>query len=417
MPAKKITIKTVQSLQQGETIWDSETKGFGCRCQKQSKTFILKYRDGKGRSARQYLYTIGKLGSPWTPDAARDEAKRLLGCIVNGENPSEDRNKIKESCNVEQAFDLFMKSGEGKKKPRTQAEYQRMYDRFIKKPLGKVRAIDVTQRDIEILHDKHASIPTQANRLLQLLKALFNWCEDKGVRPNYTNPCRGIDKYKEKPCERRLSEEELFKLGEALKQYEQDNRYIKTTRKVKPTEEPALKTVTTYVTAAIRLLILTGARRNEILTLKWSDVDFECNLIRLQESKTGQKTIYLSAPALQVLGEIPRIKGNPYVICGKKEGAHLVNIKDPWMEIRENAGLEGVRIHDIRHNYASTAIITGHHLKVVGALLSHQSSKTTERYMHLSNDPVQSANEAISTRIQATMTTKPTKDNVVKIHQ
>lgn len=203
--------------------------------------------------------------------------------------------------------------------------------------------------------------------------------------------------------------------------------------------------------AAIRLLIFTGARRNEILTLNWKDVDFANRLIRLQQSKTGQKTIYLSAPALQILSDIPQIHGNPYVICGAKEKSRLVNIKDPWNRIRKMAtlniwedsqqladlvgkakselptgfridalyalvlklakksninlpvGLMDVRIHDLRHNFASTAVTSGHHLKVIGSLLGQKNTKTTEKYAHLANDPIQLANEAISNRILQSM--------------
>ncbi|MBI3441948.1 MAG: site-specific integrase [Proteobacteria bacterium] len=245
-----------------------------------------------------------------------------------------------------------------------------------------------------------------------------------GITPAYRrvyradgkNPCRHVEKFKEVSRERFLSESEVYALAIALKKYESENKYLKEQpHKKDKNGEQEENYVTPYITAAIRLLLLTGARCNEILTLKWQDVDFERKLIRLQESKTGQKTIYLSAPALKILTDMPRIEGNPYVICGRNEGSHLVNIKDPWGVIRGNAGLSEVRIHDLRHNYASTAVTSGHHLKVIGTLLGHANTKTTEKYAHLANDPLQTANEAISNRILHAMTTKPGKDNVVTI--
>jgi len=417
MATKKITINTVKDMKPGETIWDSELKGFGCRHRQKVRVFLVKYRDGKGRTARQYLYTIGQCGSPWTPDTARAEAKKVLGRVANKENPAADRQQEKKAKNISEAFKKYLEDVEAKRRPQTYKSYKRLYEKIIEKELGSYRIDAVARADIARLHDSLRDTPYQANRMLAVLSAFFSWCEKHGHRTEGNHPCRYIEKYREMPRERFLSEAEIYNLGEALKQYEEDHRLLKTTKKDKTQKDEIENTVTPYVTAAIRLLLLTGARCNEILTLRWEDIIFERKLIRLQESKTGQKTIYLSAPALQLLTEIPRIENNPYVICGKKEGAHLVNIKDPWSEIRKNAGLEDVRLHDLRHNYASTAVASGHHLKVIGSLLGHADTKTTERYAHLANDPLQTANEAISKKILDAMTTKPNTDNVTKIHR
>lgn len=152
--------------------------------------------------------------------------------------------------------------------------------------------------------------------------------------------------------------------------------------------------------------ILTGARKSEILKLKWGEIDVRHKQIRLQISKTGQKSIYLSPPMLELLERIPRIKDNPYVFCGKKEGTHLVNIKDPWGKIRKAAKMEHWHLHDFRHSYASTAVVGGHYLMSVGKILGHKNLKTTQRYAHLANDPVQTANDAISQKIAASMAQK-----------
>ena len=464
MPTKKITITSVQVLKPSETLWDTETKGFGCRCQKESKTFILKYRYGKGRTARQYLYTIGKLGSPWTPDTARNEAKKILGRIANGKNPASERQQQKKASSIDEAFNFFMKDSKGKRGERTIEEYQRLYNKLTKPSLGHHRMQDVTHADIARLHSSLSNTAPQANRLLQMLSAFFNWCIKHGYKPEGSNPCRNIDKYKEKSRERFLSEKELFALSKALVRYDQEYSHLKEmSHKKNKTGQTATNTVTLYTTAAIRLLLFTGARRNEILTLKWSDVDFQNRLIRLQESKTGQKTIYLSAPALKILNEIPRIEGNPYVIAGHKEKSCLVNITAPWKRIRQMATIDlwqenenlailvdkaqrtlpkdcrigdlfsavtelankekttlplclmNVRIHDLRHNYASTAVASGHHLKVIGSLLGHADTKTTERYAHLANDPLQTASEVISKRLLDAMAGQSGEDKVIQI--
>lgn len=467
MPSRKITLSSVKDLGAGETIWDSETKGFGCRRQVgEDRVFIVKYRHGKGRTARQYLFTIGKLGSPWTPDSARNEAKRVLGRVACGENPAAARQQEKIASTVNEAFDLFMQDNKGKRGERTQEEYRRQYDRMAKGTIGKHRVQDVIRADITKLHSSFSDTPTGANRLLQVLSSFFGWCERQGYRPEGTNPCRHIAKYKEKSRERFLSEKELFALSEALREYDREYGHIKEqAHKKNKTGETVENAVTLYATAALRLLVFTGARCGEILNLKWTDVDFKNRLIRLQESKTGQKTIYLSASSLQILSEIPRIKGNPYVIAGAKEKTRLVNIKDPWQRVKKMTtinlwredktlaalikeeeknlpqdhrtddlfaaiqlrarnekidlptGFTDVRIHDLRHNFASIAVATGHHLKVVGSLLGHAKTSTTERYAHLANDPLQTAAETISKRLMDAMTQRQRQDNIVNIHK
>ena len=196
-----------------------------------------------------------------------------------------------------------------------------------------------------------------------------------------TNPCRGIDRYKENKRERFLSAAELSRLGEALREAE---------------EQQAL---TPYAIAAIRLLLLTGARKSEILSLRWDCVDLDNRLLRLPRSKTGPKSIYLTTAAAEILKLLPRVKGNPFVIVGEKPGAHLVNLQKPWDRIRARAGLDDVRLHDLRHSYASVGATSGLSLLFVGKLLGHTQASTTQRYAHLAEDPVRQAGEQISEAI------------------
>jgi integrase len=227
--------------------------------------------------------------------------------------------------------------------------------------------------------------PYQANRVLAFLSALFNWAEKHGLRPDGSNPCRHVEKYREGRRERFLSQAELGRLGDALREAEQD------------------KSCSPWVVAAIRLLTFTGARRNEILTLRWEHVSEEHESLFLPDSKTGRKAIHLNAPALALLQAIPRLEGNPYVICGEKAGQHLVNLEKPWRRIRKAAKLEDVRLHDLRHSFASVAASGGQSLILIGKLLGHSQPATTARYAHLADDPIKAASEAVGGRIAAAM--------------
>jgi integrase len=153
--------------------------------------------------------------------------------------------------------------------------------------------------------------------------------------------------------------------------------------------------------AAIRLLILTGARLREILHAKWENVDFERGIIHLPDSKTGKKPIYLSAAAQTILGDLSRLKGNPFVIPGEKEGAPRADLKKPWAAVTKAAGLNGVRIHDLRHSFASFGAGASLGLPIIGKLLGHSQPATTQRYAHLDMDPMRRPVETIGATIAA----------------
>ena len=227
--------------------------------------------------------------------------------------------------------------------------------------------------------------PTRPTGLLAVLSKLFAWAERRGYRPGLPNPCRGLERYREVGRERFLSAEELARLGDALRAMEAEG------------------TIDPYAAAAIRLLILTGARRGEILSLRWAWVDPDAGTARLPDSKTGKKVLHLSAPALAVLQGMPRLEGNPHVIVGKKPGAALVGLPKIWDRVRARAGLGGVRLHDLRHSFASVAALSGTSLLVIGKLLGHAQHATTFRYAHLAHDPVAAAGDAVARRIATAM--------------
>jgi integrase len=228
-----------------------------------------------------------------------------------------------------------------------------------------------------------------ANRVLALLSKMMNLAEKWGLRPDGSNPCRHVDKYGETKRERFLSADELARLGDVLAEAERT-----------ATELPG-------AIAAVRLLALTGCRVSEIVTLRWQDVDLAAACLRLPDSKTGAKTVHLNAPALAVLAAIERDPGSPWVIRGGKPGARLINLQKPWRRIRANAGLENVRLHDLRHSHASVAVGLGEGLPMIGKLLGHSTVATTARYAHLAADPVKAATERVGAAIAGMMARRP----------
>ena len=205
------------------------------------------------------------------------------------------------------------------------------------------------------------------------------------MRDRHTNPCELIERYPEHKRERFLSGKELQRLGTVLAKAE------------------AEQTESRYAVAAFRLLLLTGCRLSEIQTLKWLHVDTEGGELHLPDSKTGAKTIHLGQSALQVLRDLPRLAENPYVIVGKRNGSHLTDLQHPWRRVRAAAGLEGVRIHDLRHTFASGGLAVGEGLSMIGKLLGHTQIQTTARYAHLASDPMKAAANKISDRLASAL--------------
>ena len=266
-------------------------------------------------------------------------------------------------------------------KQSTAAEYRRSVELFINPRIGKLRVPDVQRSDIAALHHDLRETPYQANRTLGVLSKMFNLAELWELRPDGSNPCRHVKRFKEEKRERFLSDDEYQRLGSALREIEQER-----------SETPA-------AIAAIRLLMLTGCRLSEIQKLRWEHVDLEAGELKLPETKTGAKVVYLGEPAIAVLRGIERRDDNPWVIAGRKEDAHLTDLQHPWRRIRARAGLNDLRIHDLRHSFASGGLLVGEGLPMIGKLLGHTQVQTTARYAHLASDPVKSAANRIANRI------------------
>lgn len=382
----KLTIRSVASAKPSDRdilVWDDELRGFGLRVKPSGiKSYLIQYRNQHNESRR---LTIGRHGVV-SPEEARRKARKLLGQVQDGSDPATERKDARSAPTVADLAERFMKEHANVKKRASSAQMDAINLRLHVLPsLGRKKVATVTRTDITSLHHAMRDRPGAANRVMALLSKMFNLAEKWELRPDGSNPCRHVDRYPERKMERFLSADELGRLGAVLTEAERTG-----------TELPS-------VIAAIRLLIFTGARLGEILNLRWDQVDLERACLRLPESKTGPKVIHLSAPALEVLDGIERQDGSPSVITGKIPHKPLVNLRKPWYRIRSKAGLEDVRLHDLRHSFASVGVAGGLSLPIIGALLGHSQPATTARYAHLAADPLQQATNMIGERIAAAM--------------
>ena len=373
-------------------VWDSQIAGFGVRVMPSgAKTYQAQYRKG-GRTRRVSLGRHGKI----TVDEARRLAKDVMGQVAMGDNPAEEIALERRAPTVACLCDRFFKDhAQERCKLTTQKEYRRALDLFIKPEIGSFKVIDVERKDIAALHHKYRDTPYQANRTLQVLSKMFNMAEIWGLRPDGSNPCRHVPKYREEKRERYLDRDELQRLGEVLSEAERDG------------------SESVHVVAAFRLLILTGCRLKEIQTLQWRFIT-EAGM-ELPDTKTGARRIPLPAAARAVLSALPRTEGNPYVIEGKLSGSHITDLQHPWRRIRARAGLTDVRLHDLRHTYASNAVSSGMPIQMVGRLLGHSQIQTTMRYAHLADDPVRRAAEENADRLSALVTAGPRTASALKV--
>lgn len=430
-------INALEPQEKDYVVWDAEIRGFGIRVWPSGKkVFFLKYRNKHGRQRKP---VIGEYGRNTTPEKAREKALKWLTIINDGGDPSGD----KEEWNETPIFEVFSKRyidshAKPKKKPSSVIEDERLLRNHINPFFGKMKVSAITKTDVHKFHASMSAMPINANRAISLLSKAFNLAAEWGITLEDGNPCRYIEKYPEKQHKRFLSNEELARLATELRISEMR------------------KTEMQSAIDAIRLLLFTGCRLSEILTLKWDYVDMESACIRLPDSKTGEKNVFLAPAALEVLSGIERKDKNPYVITGRKPRSRLINLQKPWRriivrteltqlieymaasegwdqariheataEVQENPqkahtayrkkakefgididklNISSVRLHDLRHTFASVGATSKQSLQMIGRLLGHQQSSTTERYAHLCGDPLREAANVIVQRISEAMT-------------
>ena len=377
----KITNRLVEAAKPQDKdyiICDDDLAGFAVRILPSGRrSYIVQYRIGN-RYRRMSLGAHGVL----TPEKARRMAFKVLAAVKDGEDPAGERSRARKACTMKELAERFDQEHISVRlKPGTATEYRRNLRRFILPALGRLKVADVTRADVAKFHHDLRHIPYQANRNLEVISKMFSMSEMWGMRPDGSNPRLHIKKYPEEKRERYLSQKELSDLGSVLNE----------------AEEMGVDDI--YAISAIRLLIFTGCRLNEIMSLKWTEVDLANSCLRLSDSKTGARVVHLGPPALDLLKNLKRQPKNPWVVCGKIPGTNRKEIQKFWQRIRKRAGIEDVRIHDLRHSFASNAVAQGMSLPMIGKLLGHTQVQTTARYAHLAADPVKAAASSVSSNI------------------
>lgn len=369
-------------------IWDSEVRGFGVRMKPSgTNSFVLQYRNRFGRSRK---LTIGSV-QVFSVEQARDRARKHLVAIRDGEDPAEDRELDRAAVTLGQAWDRYLRDyARPKKKPSSVASDVALWDRFLSSSWSKKPVAAITRGDVRSLHAKLSGTPYQANRLIALLSRIFTLSEtDWGYREGLPNPCRGLERYREQSRERLLSEDELQRLGQALKNFaSRDDRL--------PSFAPFFA-----------LTILTGTRKGEWISARWRDVDFARGLLVLPDSKTGAKVVELPRPALAILeawrARFPAFKSDDHVLPGRKAGEPIKHPYRAFKEILREAGIEDLRIHDLRHLFGSVSHREGASQRVVAMLLGHRQLSTTERYLQAHFEERKAAAETTAQAIESAL--------------
>lgn len=396
------------------TVWDQELTGFGVRVMPSGqKSFVLKFTVNR----QQKWETLGRFGV-LTLEEGRKLAQARRGVIAMGGDPSIAKRAMRTAPTIKELIERFLEEHVlPKTKPSTQEGYTRHLRNVIQPRLGNLLVSAISPAEVAKFHHDLRETPRQANQSVAILRKMLNCAEVWKYRPLSSNPCVHIQKYPEEKRTRFLSFPELDALGETLAEMEREEM------------APA------HAVAAIRLLILTGARHSEILKLKWRQVDLSKNILRYNPNEhktggiTGMKTIPLNAPALDILKNLPRVQGNSHVITGDIPGHHFVGLQNVWERVRhrvseresekvaakkkspdETLDIKDVRIHDLRHTFASVGVSQGLSLPVVGSLLGHSQPSVTQRYAHLAEDPRFEASEQIASTLARSLgTTKRRK--------
>ena len=401
---KKLTEAFIESLPadgRDSIVFDPSLPGFGIRTTASGKKlFVARARiNGKRRYISLGAFPETKLAK------ARRDAERSLGAIKDGQDPALERAaRLKaieagETTVAVLAERWMTEIVIPKRKPRTAEDYRRLVDQKIVPTFGNLLVAGVGRDDVIRWHGSMAGTPRRANYAMATLKALLNFAEDVGLRPPHSNPCRRVEMYREGKRERFLSEAEIGKAAEAIASAERDG-------KIGP-----------HAAAGLRLALFTGARSGEIKAAKWSHLDKVRKIIRLPDSKTNEpRTIHLSDAAMEVINGLPRV--GAYIIAGARDDGGFANLTRSWIVARAYGGLNDVRLHDLRHSYASLAAAQGVSLQMIGKLLGHKVAATTMRYAHLARDAAATVNDELGAAMTAAIAKgTPAPANVVKMRR
>ena len=368
MAAARLHQRRVDALKARKKTYDvrdRDLKGFGIRVLPTGSKRYFVHSQHEGRRIWRIVGRADEIGA----DEARSRARAMLAAIrSDGDEPSPTVAEIPFELVAEEVFRRYARNW----KPST-LEVNRCYYRNTILPWFGGRSIGrIAERDVRQWFASLHNTPVAADRSAPILSVIMRQAEVYGYRPEGTNPCRGIRRYRRQGRDRFLSDEEYGRLGRVLAQHEAD--------------QPS-------VVAIIRLLVLTGCRKGEIVSLRWSDYR-EGNLY-LRDSKTGPRTVWLSTPARRILDELPRSSVWIFPSPRTRRHIHASAITPTWHRIREDAGLTDIRLHDLRHSYASVALAEGETVLTIGRLLGHRDPATTLKYTHLTDSMVRSASEVV----------------------
>ena len=419
----KLTKRAVDAAAPGTAqvlVWDTDVKGFGLRVTRAgAKSYILNYRDGAGQSRR---YTIGKHGSPWTCEEARTKAVEVLRGLSAGVDPLAAKAERRTAVTVAELVELYLGEGPAEK-PNKKAESwvddasnlrRHVVPLIGGKAVKALTAADVSKLQADIAAGKTAAdVKTRkqgraivtggkstAARTVAVLSAMLSFAARRGIIS--TNPALGVEKFKAEKRERFLSEVELEALADGLASLEHD------------------AAINPMMAAAIRLLMLTACRKEEITRLQWAWVDLGRSCLRLPDSKTGAKIVPLAAAAVELLNTLPRT--SVFVLPSSKTDGPIIGLQKAWGALRTRStelarrraveagepadrapDLTGLRLHDLRHSYASFAVADGSSLYMVGKILGHSQVSTTQRYAHLRDDPLKAVADRTGAKIAEAM--------------
>ena len=350
-------------------VWDRELAGFGVRVYPSGrKVYVVQSRAGGG-PRRVTLGTHGEI----TTTQARLRAAQVIDRIKRGEEP--EPPPADAGLTIADLAARYMSAHVAQNcNAHTAGIYRGSLENHILPALGMMPLAMVETAHVARLHYRLRATPRAANRALAVLSKMFSLAAAWGLVADGSNPCRGVRKYKEAKRERFLTRDEYRRLGTVLAEADAE------------AAAGAEGAVSPYAIAALRLLMLSGCRLNEILTLRWDDVDRTAGEFRLRDGKTGARMVPLTPTAEAVLAGIARVPDNPWVIVGKRPGTRLAAITQEWYRLRARAGLDDVRIHDLRHSYASRALAAGESLSMIGKLLGHTDIQSTARYAHLARE-------------------------------
>ena len=377
-----VTNRMVDALEvtRDTVFWDRELIGFGVRAYPSGGRVYVVHARGPRGSRRVTIGRHGVIGA----DEARRRAALIVARVKGGEEPAASPDGAARAGRptvAEFAARYLEEHVAVRCKPKTAKTIASAIRRHIVPALGGLDLASVGRTRVAELHQRLYRTPSMANAAIKTLSHMYVLAGEWGAVPEGTNPCRATILYPRRRRERFLTDAEFDRLGRALD------------------EAGRLGGASPAAIAAIRLLALTGCRKNEILTLRWENVDLAAAELTLGDAKTGPRGVSLSSWAVKLLAELPRTPGNPWVLPGRGKCRPMRSIDDAWRIVRERAGLDDVRLHDLRHSYASRALALGETLPMIGRLLGHSQVETTARYAHLARETVRESAARIADSI------------------